>query len=228
MSMLACSTTAMKLTRSTDQVIDEVNLLAVRFFRPSYPVAGVDDFSQMTPGLLCELPSQVWSEILAPEKAKLLIACVNSLKATANYIYVPQTEPVLAVDPLAHKPDLCIYHLLATLPLPREIYFLATTKSRSQQDVYSMSFDTKANQIEDMILRSPRFETKLRFPLKTKLQTVQDLNLWLTTVVFSLFRDEKKELHASLVTENLEKSCFQNDPLFSDKKSEKIPAVFWH
>jgi hypothetical protein len=225
--IFACTTTAMKRTRATDQSIKKVNLLAVRFFRPSYPVADIDDFSENSRELKCILPRVLWADLLAPEKSQSLITCLNSLKETANYIYVPQTEPVLAVDPLQKKPDLCIYQLLPSLPLPREIYFLGQARGTDEQAVYSMSFDTKANEVEDAKVRSARFETELKFPLRTKLQTAQDLQIWFTTLVFSLFRDEEKQWRASSVTENVTHHCFGDDSLFLDKQTGKIPAVFW-
>jgi hypothetical protein len=105
----------------------------VRFFRPSYPVADLDDFYQNTREVKCTEPSGLWADLLAPEKSQALLTCLNSLKVTANYIYVPQTEPVLAVDPLQKKPDLCIYQLLPSLPLPREIYLLDEFRYESKR-----------------------------------------------------------------------------------------------
>jgi hypothetical protein len=225
--IFACTTVAMKRTRATDQSIDKVNLLAIRFFRPAYPVADIDDFSQNSRTLQCTLPSALWADLLTPEKSQSLITCLNSLKETANYIYVPQMEPVLAVDPLQKNPDLCIYQLLPSLPLPREIYFLGQARGKTDQAVYSMSFDTKANEVADAKVRSSRFETELKFPMRAKLQTTQDLRIWLTTLVLSLFRDDQKEWRASLVTENVTQKCFAGDSLFLDKQNGKIPAVFW-
>jgi hypothetical protein len=225
--IFACATVAMKRTRATDQSIEKINLLAVRFFRPSYPVADLDDFSQNSRELKCTEPSGLWADLLAPEKSQALLTCLNSLKVTANYIYVPQTEPVLAVDPLQKKPDLCIYQLLPSLPLPREIYFLGQARGKTEQAVYSMSFDTKANEFADAKVRSARFETELRFPLRTKLQSSQDLHIWLTTLVLSLFRDEEKQWRASTVTENVVNQCFGDDSLFLDKRAGNIPPAFW-
>jgi hypothetical protein len=201
-------------------------LLAVRFFRPDYPVADWDDFTKQDRKLVCETPGSIWKSLFTPEKSKALLACINSLEKTANYLYIPKAQPFLEVDPLNKEIPLCLYTELPTLPLPREIYFLAQTVWKVPQETFAMSFDTKANQIADTELRTPRFEVKLKFPLSRPLETVQDLNIWLTTVVFTLF-EEKGQIKASIVPDLLSQACFKDDSLFQDKKTGKIPAVFW-
>jgi len=226
LSVSACSSSTIKKTRATDQTITEINLLAVHFFRPAYPVAELEDFSQHDRKLRCETPSTLWSEYLQPGPTKALIECLNSLNETADYLYLPKAQPLLEVDALKKGPDLCLYRLLPTLPLPREIYFLGQTQWNAGQETFAMSFDTKANQAADIEFRVPRFEVKFKFPLIRRLENAQDLNLWLITSVLSLF-EQKGQINASIVPTALADACFQDDPLFSDKRSGKIPGVFW-
>jgi hypothetical protein len=228
----SCSSSAIKSTLATDQKIVAINLLAVRFFRPNYPVASIDDFSRSDRKLSCTTSTALWANELGAEKSEALINCLNSLKETAHYLYIPKAEPFLEIDPLKKEKELCIYKLLPTLPLPREIYFLGKLRGRVEQETFAMSFDTKANQMADIELRTPRFEVKFIFPLSRKLHGPQDLNLWLLTSTLDLFRKQNQsesqgELYASIVPTLVADRCFQDDSLFNDKREGKIPPVYW-
>ena len=111
--------------------------------------------------------------------------------------------------------------------MPREIYFLGFPPNDFEnQDVYSISFDTKANQVMNTQLRAPRFEVVVNFPLKRNIQNVQDLEMWFLVTTLSLLESDS-EVRASLVPELVWKQCFKSDPHFLDKKNRKIPPLFW-
>ncbi|MBC7397648.1 MAG: hypothetical protein H7333_09420 [Bdellovibrionales bacterium] len=233
-ALSACSASAIKKSPSTDQVIQSFNLLSVRFSRPEYAVADPDDFSEKERSLHCESTHQLWKKWLEGTIAQNLIKCINEAGriqvATAHYLFVPKTQPYLEVNKFNQEGPACLYRLLPRLPLPREIYFLGKASGRADlqagQQCYAMSFNTKANQVLDTELRSPRFEVDFHFPLVRKLKSSQDLEIWLLVSTLSLF-EEEQVFRASVVPDQMEAACFQNDPLFYDKKSGKIPPVFW-
>ncbi len=228
--LASCSASVIKKTKATDQKIDAFNLLSVRFSRPDYAVANLDDFSEKSRTLNCVSPHELWKEWLDSQKTQSLIECLNSAGrtevATAHYLFIPKTQPYLELNSAKKDGPACLYRLLPRIPLPREIYFLGKTEILREQQCYAMSFDTKANQLLDAELRAPRFEVDLQFPLLRKLKSSQDLEIWLLVSTLSLFEQEK-EFRASFVPELLEQKCFRGDPLFRDKKSGKIPPVFW-
>ena len=225
--MLAgCSSSAIKKTHSTDQVVARVNLLAVHFFRPDYQIADWDDFSNQNRKLSCETPGDLWKDLIAPEKAGPLILCINRLRETAHYLYIPKAQPFLEADKTFKDPKNCLYTLLPKLALPREVYFQGETFEEKKIEDFAVSFDTKANLVADTELRAPRFEVELRFPLSRRLNNSQDLEIWLLTTVLTLFREEG-EMKASLVPDSVVKECFKDDPLYQDKRARKIQPLFW-
>ena len=222
----SCSSHYLKKTRSTDQRVSEINLEAVRFFRPSFEVADWDDFTLHNRELSCETPQSLWKDFLVGDQAMLLTECLNSISSgVAHYLYQSKTKPVLELDPLEKDQPECLKKNLMSIPLPREVYFLGKNETDTQ-DVFAMSFDTKANRVLDAELRVPRFQVLLTFPLSRKLKSGDDLELWLLITVLSLFKEEGK-IVASNVPELTWKQCFKDDPHFLDKKSGRIPALFW-
>ena len=226
----SCSVSPLKKSKSTDQRIQQFNLLAVRFSRPDFAVPELDDFSSTNRQLACSTPHALWSTLLEDSSAKPLIACINSIGRTkvetAHYLYVSKAMPYLEPNAAEKEGPPCLYRLLPKIILPREVYFLAKATDQVDQQCYAMSFDSKANQLFDAELRAPRFEVDFHFPLLRKLQSSQDLEIWLLVSVLSLF-EEEKAYRASIVPEVLEQKCFASDPLFPDKRSGKIPGVFW-
>ena len=232
-SLGACTASTLKQTQATDQEIQKINLLAVQFHRPVGEAAAVDDFTRHQEILHCESPHQLWLSIVSGNHTTELIECLNSLgdkkEASVFYHFRAKDQPSLLFEAESGKPQLCLGKLLPELPLPREIYFLAR-KARSEtraQQTYSMSLDTHAGQggVESLI-RDHRFEIEFHFPMKRKLKSSQDLEIWLLVSVLKLF-DRESGFRASLVPDPVEQKCFSADARFSDKKLGKIPPLFW-
>lgn len=222
-----CSVSPIKRSDATDQVISKVNLSLVRFSSPEYDPARPDEFEQKNRELNCQSPNPWWGARLKTEQVLKMIECVNSLDSgVAHYLYQSSGRIFLKLDPHEEHQPTCLKDALSEIPLPREIYFYGLKKDATEQDSYAASFNVNTNQILDAELRQARVGIDVRFPLSRKLKDQNDLQLWLTTLVFSLLKSEG-ELKASIVTELTTDRCFKGDPLFQDKKKGKLPPVFW-
>ena len=223
-----------------NQTVRTVALSSVQFHRPDYPPAEHDDFSNQGRALNCESPSRIWAELLKTGNDSEMIGCLNSLETgEAKYLYVSDIKPYLMLNKDEKNQPECLLKTLSTIPLPREIYFLGSTQSNlNDQDeptpkedlsCFSISFDTKANQVMDAKLRYPRSYVNFKFPLSRKLKNEKDLQLWLLTSVLSIFNQDRSSwsAKASLVPDATCKQCFQKDLLFNDKKKHKLDPLEW-
>lgn len=150
-------------------------------------------------------------------QTKSLIACLHTLSEDAHYFYVAKTQPELKIDASKSAKNSCLVKYLPVIPLPREIYFLALAGQNKNQQVYSMSFETESTSNHKVVFR---------FPLSMTPNSPPELELWLMTSVFNLFQEEDQML-ASRVTDDVTKSCFEEDLNFEDKKNAKIAPAYW-
>ena len=229
-----CVRSYMVKTNSTKAQIEQVNVMAVEYFRPDYDPAEHDDFKNKARELKCETPQELWVDILKSQKA--VLDCVNSIKedTKAVYFYVPATQPYLQIDAEEEKNPKCLIKDLAKIPLPREIYYLGKKKSddldEEPQECYSSSFSTKTNEFMKTTNTYLKKKIVIQFPLDRKLNNSRDLSMWLMVNTFSILKsDEQAEGHliATSVPESVCRVCFKNDALFDDKFTRKLKPVFW-
>lgn len=217
----------------TRSFIYQVNLIAVQYFNPAYAPAEHDDFTQKMTKLECQTPSRFYQKLISSISSKELLQCLNSIESgTALYNFSFQSQPRLILDPDEPDQPVCLKKLLPELPLPREIYFLGRQEIKEPLQCYSASFNTQANKILDADFLSRKLNFMLSFPISRELKNDRDLLIWLMVTTFDLLSrgldGGGKQIHADVVPEQLCRQCFENDPYFEDKKSEKIPPALWN
>jgi hypothetical protein len=84
-----------------------------------------------------------------------------------------------------------------------------------------LSFEPKVHSPLPWRVLTPDRRILIPVPPARKLDTRADLEVWMLSVVLSLFQDEKGSLHASYVPEFEAKNCFGGE---SDTGR---PGVFW-
>jgi len=229
-----CSRSYMVKTNSTKAVIEQVNVMAVEYFRPDYDPPDHDDFKNKDRELKCQLPQELWADILKNEKEAL--ECLNSIKeeSKAVYFYVPATQPYLELDVEEEKNPKCLKQELPKIPLPREIYYLAKKKSadpdNEPQECYSSSFSTKTNQLFKTEISFLKKKIVIPFPLDRHLKNARDLSMWLLVNTFSILKSDEQaggHLIATVVPDGVCRPCFKNDALFEDKSAGRLKPVFW-
>jgi hypothetical protein len=230
---LSCTRTYMVKTDSTQSVVEQVNVLAVAYHRPSYEPAMHDDFKVKNRNLACQHANEIWSESV--RNYSKVNECLNSIQdGNATYFYVPAVQPYLELDIEEEKNPKCLKEVLKQIPLPREIYYLGYKESgsldRNEQECYSTSFGIDTNQLMKIPTGFLKKKIELPFPLSRSLKTANDLSLWLMVTTFTiLMSDEQADgrLWATPVPESVCRQCFKHDALFDDKRSGKIRPVFW-
>ena len=228
----SCSSTQIKHTMHTRSFIDQVNLVAVQYFTPSYLPSEHDDFKKKMEKLDCRAPSEFYQKLYNSLTAKELIQCLNSIESgQAQYIFSFQAQPKLDVDPDENQPD-CLKKLLPSIPLPREIYFLGKVDPKQALECYSASFNTEQGSLMGTGILTKKLKFQIPFPLSRELKSDRDLLIWLMVTTLDLMSQGLdgggKQIHADVVPDSTCRQCFGKDPLFDAKKSEKIPASMWN
>jgi hypothetical protein len=221
---ISCTGALITESRETSHLIDRVNLTGVRFFRPNYEVAEWDDFSHKDRELVCSAPAIFWESIL--NHAVEVNECLSQLKGEVVYRFIKKDLMELELETEGKSTE-CLSKWMAVIPLPREIYFMGTeAKLGERLSVYSVSFNPRTNNVLDLPFLAPRPKIRLRFPLSRRFLNRADLEIWLETLLFSLFHGESG-MHASYVPEFTAKQCFRSDSLYFEKISGRLPPVFW-
>jgi len=230
----SCGRSYMVKGSSTKAVMEQVNVMAVSYFRPDYEPVDHDDFKNKARELSCQAPSELWADLVKNQKN--IIDCVNSIQddAKAVYFYVPANQPYLELDQEEEKNPKCLKTALPKILLPREIYYLGKKKSREgdeeAQECYSSSFSTKTNQVMKTEISFFKKKIVIPFPLDRQLNNVRDLTMWMIVNTFSILKSDEQagaQLLATSVPEMVCRACFKNDALFDDKLTGKLKPVFW-
>jgi hypothetical protein len=221
----SCSGPLIKSVPDQFHPVTQINLSAVQFFRPEYEVPEQDDFSHQDRKRECQSPEQLWAPLL--KNAAKISSCINQLKPGEIFFrFQKKAQMELQYEERGSSYHPCLKEFLSVIPLPREIYFLGRASSSLDQDVFAVSFNSKDEALVDFAFLTPSPRVSVRVPLSRELKNESDLALWLKTLVFSLFWNEKR-IRASYVPEFEAKACFRSDSLFQDKKSGRLPGVFW-
>ena len=231
-AVLGCASTQNKETHSTCTSIQGVNLRAIQYFSPPYDPTEPEDFHAVANAqLVCETPEHFYAEFLNPVRSKVIRECLNSLKTgSVQYQFRFQAKPELVLDSEEKTNPPCLVQVLASIPLPREIYFLGVPVQSALQDCYSASVNVKQRKPLDFEFLSKDLNVVIPFPLSRPLKNDTDLKLWLTVTTLDLlshFKKGERYIQGDYVPGQLCRECFQNDPWFNDKLSRKIPPAQW-
>lgn len=229
----SCSTTVVLKTKSTNRFIEKVNLLAVRYRRPDFPVAEQGYLLKNNQSIECLSSSELWKDLR--DRSSEVIACLNSLgDESVNYFYVIDQNPHLELDEKDPHASDCLKKSLSRIVLPREVYYLADQEGSEvyseSQGCYSSSFSTRTNEL--LKTSTTWLKKRIQLPLSSDrtLKDSNDLLLWLMVTTFNVLKSDEQargSLWGAPVPELICKACFKNDALFEDKWRGKIKPVFW-
>jgi hypothetical protein len=224
----SCTGPLVKETVETRRMeIGKIDLTRIRFHRPSSMPTGPGEFALPgEPGSeprvrQCVAPGAAWAGLMKGERE--IRDCLNGLKSgQLAYRFIKQEELELRFegsDPSGQES--CLSRLLPTIPLPREIYFHGARSGNAEEGVFAVSFEPKVHSPLPWRVLTPDRRILIPVPPARRLETRADLEVWMLSVMFSLFPDEKGSLHASYVPEFDAKNCFGSE---SDAGR---PGVFW-
>ncbi len=231
LGVLSCTTPHVYETTHTKIQIDAINLMAVEYFAPEYDPSNPDDFSKKDHELKCDWPGSFYKNLFGPGRGKIMVDCLNSLKdGVAHYSFSYQAKPELVLDPDEEKQPACLKAALPVIPIPREVYFLGRDARTEEWGCYASSFNVRQKKPLDIEFLKKNLRIDIRFPMPRALKGEKDLQLWLlysTLDLLSHFNQGQKTVRADIVPEQTCGQCFQNDPLFEEKMTHRIPPVVW-